>query len=203
MALALAIVRLDAASSITEIIDKDVSLTTVVPSVRPPEKDRKFQSASIDKLISSLTPLFENADLGKLFENCLPNTLDTTVYSYTAGDEQTPPDSFIITGDIEALWLRDSTNQVLPYVPYIKDDPHLMSLVVGLINRQAQSLLINPFANSYNIGPTKEGHQVCVSNIFFFLIVISIFIPTCNQITKFNALQKNLLLLSNYHSLIH
>jgi uncharacterized protein len=90
-----------------------------------------------------------------LLQNCLPNTLDTTVL-HASPDL---PDSFIITGDIEALWLRDSTNQILPYVPYASQDPALALLVEGLISRQANSVLIDPFANAFNYNASGAGHQ--------------------------------------------
>ncbi len=56
-----------------------------------------------------------------MFENCYPNTLDTTVrYEEKNGKH----DTFVITGDIEAMWLRDSTAQVWPYLPLVnKDEP--------------------------------------------------------------------------------
>jgi hypothetical protein len=58
-----------------------------------------------------------------LFADCFPNTLDTTVVSASAND------TFIITGDINAMWLRDSSWQVFPYFPYISADPHLQSMI--------------------------------------------------------------------------
>lgn len=74
-------------------------------------EDRTFVSEVVDQFIKDIKPNFKDPELGELFENCYPNTLDTTVYSYTpseTGDE----DTFLITGDITAMWLRDSTNQV-------------------------------------------------------------------------------------------
>lgn len=68
-------------------------------------------SSVVDKFISEIKPNFKDKELADLFESCYPNTLDTTVYSFTesdCGDE----DTFLITGDITAMWLRDSTNQV-------------------------------------------------------------------------------------------
>ena len=64
--------------------------------------------------------------------NTLPNTLDTTVASFDFGD------TFIITGDINAMWLRDSCNQVLPYMRFIKQDPHLESMLQGLVMRMTR-----------------------------------------------------------------
>ena len=74
-------------------------------------EDRTFVSKVVDSFIDDIKPNFKDPELATLFENCYPNTLDTTVYSFTpseTGDE----DTFLITGDITAMWLRDSTNQV-------------------------------------------------------------------------------------------
>jgi meiotically up-regulated gene 157 (Mug157) protein len=61
--------------------------------------------------------------------------METTVqhFNLTKGHEET----YIITGDIEAMWLRDSTNQFLPYLRMPKDCPNLKQLALGLINTQA------------------------------------------------------------------
>lgn len=61
-------------------------------------------------------------------------------------------------GDIEAMWLRDSSNQVLPYLPYITRDQPLNDMIKGLIRRHAKSVLINPFANAFNYN-TSSGHD--------------------------------------------
>jgi meiotically up-regulated gene 157 (Mug157) protein len=65
----------------------------------------------------------------------------------------------VITGDIEAMWLRDSTNQLIPYVPYASQDTKLAALLEGLIARQARSVIIDPFANAFNYNASGEGHQ--------------------------------------------
>jgi uncharacterized protein len=70
-----------------------------------------------------------------------------------------PLDSFVITGDIEALWLRDSANQLIPYVPYAPSDDSLMSLFEGLIARHAKSVLIDAFANAFNYNASGDGWQ--------------------------------------------
>ncbi len=129
-----------------------------LPDARPTVEKRTFQSKAIDNLISTLTPLFLDPDMATLFSNCLPNTLDTTVSSYTP-EGTAELDTFIITGDIDALWLRDSGNQVVPYLPYGPYDSALQSLFEGLIARHANSILIDPFANSFNYNASGAGHQ--------------------------------------------
>ena len=73
-----------------------------LPDVRPPQNERTFQSTAINGLITTLVPLMKNKDFATLLSNCLPNTLDTTVYYSTsaeeAGNEDVQLDTFIITG---------------------------------------------------------------------------------------------------------
>ena len=92
-------------------------------SRRPTEKDRLFCSDIIDQKIKEVQKLLkENPKLAWMFGNCFPNTLDTTVhYSDASGDD----DTFVYTGDIHAMWLRDSGAQVWPYVQFAGQDPEL------------------------------------------------------------------------------
>lgn len=130
----------------------------IVPKVRIAYDERTYHSEAIDTLIGQLRDLFVDKNVGILFENTLPNTLDTTVLFYNH-DSNDDIDSFVITGDIEALWLRDSTNQVLPYIPYTVEDANLQNLIEGLIQRQAKSIIIDPFANAFNYNSSNDGHQ--------------------------------------------
>lgn len=114
---------------------------------RPAEEVRNFTSEAVEKKIAEVSAMLTNDKLRWMFINCFPNTLDTTVYyrSDVDGEE----DTFVYTGDIPAMWLRDSGAQVWPYVQLANSDEHLRKMIAGVIRRQFKCINIDRYANAY------------------------------------------------------
>ena len=115
-------------------------------SQRPELSKRKFVSKSVENTIKKVKKSIADPELAWIFENCYPNTLDTTVNHYQKNGK---PYTYVITGDIDAMWLRDSSAQVFPYLSLAKEDEKLKNLLKGVINKQIEFVLLDPYANAF------------------------------------------------------
>lgn len=98
------------------------------------------------------TRLMAHPKLDTMFRNCFLNTLETTLH--LENDEV-----FVVTGDIPAMWLRDSAAQVRHYLPVAAHDEEMARMVAGVIKRQLRYVLEDPYANAFNQTANGNGHK--------------------------------------------
>ncbi|WP_062354019.1 glycoside hydrolase family 125 protein [Bacillus kwashiorkori] len=95
----------------------------------------------------------DDIKLQKMFENCFTNTYETTIKEKEDGT------TFVITGDIPAMWLRDSAAQVRPYLLLAESDEKMASLIEGVIKTQLNFILHDPYANAFNEEPNGNCYH--------------------------------------------
>lgn len=143
-----------------------------LPFQRPSQHCRTFEAELVEKVIRDFNETIIDKDIARIFENAFPNTLDTTVkwhvdgtegktkkkHFFSSGSEDAwqGPQSFIVTGDINAEWLRDSTNQLAQYQRLAKHDKRIENLILGAINTQAEYVIEAPYCNAFQPPPISK-----------------------------------------------
>ena len=143
-----------------------------LPDARPKTSDRRFRSRLVEAEIRRITAKISDPAVKRIFTNAYPNSLDTTVgwtdLQLNNPDSSTAfPRAFIITGDILAAWLRDSSNQMFTYLPLLQNPPEpytvgdkdwvkLYRLALGLLYQQSQQVITYPLAKECHDYEQKE-----------------------------------------------
>lgn len=142
------------ATSIELLSDNTTINNTTYKTNRPAVKDRLFVSKAVDQKIATIKKQLKHPKLAWMFENCFPNTLDTTVRFEKKNGK---PDTSVYTGDIHAMWLRDSGAQVYPYIQLANEDAKLKEMLAGTILRQFNSINLDPYANAFYTDVNEVG----------------------------------------------
>jgi meiotically up-regulated gene 157 (Mug157) protein len=109
----------------------------------------------MESVVQDLLMKIRDTSLKTLFLNCFMNTLDTTTYYLEDND----PSTYVITGDINAMWLRDSTLQMRPYLEFARESIEIKRLFIGLLKRQADFIRLDPYANAFYNVPKYGIHR--------------------------------------------
>ncbi|KAL2444466.1 Meiotically up-regulated protein 157 [Exophiala dermatitidis] len=150
-----------------------------LPFQRPAESKRTYHSAGVEGVIANMTARMSDKDLARMFENCFPNTLDTTVKWFSESNNHFQ--SFIIAGDMDAAWLRDNLWQIQAYTSLLSVDTSIQKLWKGVINLHSTFLSQAPYTNSFQ--PPRDSGIVPVSDHVVDLSQDIVYPPTDPAIT--------------------
>ncbi|MCA0294844.1 MAG: glycoside hydrolase family 125 protein [Actinobacteria bacterium] len=110
-----------------------------------------LRTETFDQAADAVAPLGRRAS--SVFRRLFVDALGSAVELLDDGT------AFVVTGDIPAMWLRDSTTQLTPYLHFLDHDRALADLAVAVSRRQQRYLVLDPYANAFNAADDRRGHQ--------------------------------------------
>jgi len=122
---------------------------------------KSYVTQSVRDFVTKVNQLCANGqeNLAEIFDITYTNTLETTI------EEDQYQNAFVLTGDIPAMWQRDSTAQLRPYLVMAQTDPAVADLILKVVNRQFFNMNLDPYANAFNLSGNGHGHQTDVTKM--------------------------------------
>lgn len=111
-----------------------------------------FSPSHADRLTARIAEQLGD-EVAAIFRRCYLDTLEKTIELLPDGS------AFVVTGDIPAMWLRDSATQLTPYLHFLADDPALADTAVAVSRRQLAFVRLDPYANAFNASASGAGHH--------------------------------------------
>ncbi|MGI8908462.1 MAG: glycoside hydrolase family 125 protein [Candidatus Sumerlaeaceae bacterium] len=112
-----------------------------------------FHSHAVERAVRKISDSIEDNELRATFLSCATRTLRTSVLFH---NHPHAPDTFIVSGDAQAMSLRDSAAQVHAYIRFLGEDEQLAKMVQGLVRRHLRSILIDPYADAFTYTPISQ-----------------------------------------------
>ncbi len=111
-----------------------------------------YSSAIAERLFAEIESRL-GEEIAAVFRACYLDTLDKTIEILPDGS------AFVVTGDIPAMWLRDSAAQLTPYLHFLAEDPLLADTAIAVSRRQLDFIRLDPYANAFNASADGAGHH--------------------------------------------